>query len=164
MAVAPLAQRAQLLHLGVVVLHVVLDGQAGGIEDADVAAEAEENARALEGQQARVGASAHATEQHHHLHPVAARPLEIRMRHLQRGAQLELGHPVAAGHIAVVEERAVLRADRAVVLVFGDRQRPRSIRRIRPGCSRRGADVGVVQVWLGRHGGGGRGAPDGGCS
>jgi hypothetical protein len=43
-AVAPLAQLAELLHLGVVVLLVVFDGEAGRVVHAHVAAEAEEDA------------------------------------------------------------------------------------------------------------------------
>jgi hypothetical protein len=43
MAITPLAQLPQLLHLRMNVLDVVFDGEAGGVEDAYVAAEAEEN-------------------------------------------------------------------------------------------------------------------------
>ena len=45
MAVAPFAQFPQFLHLGVGMLLVVLDGQTFGVENTDIAAEAEENSR-----------------------------------------------------------------------------------------------------------------------
>jgi len=44
MAVAPSAQTTELLDFGMRMLRVVLDGQAHGIVDADVAAEPEEYA------------------------------------------------------------------------------------------------------------------------
>jgi len=43
-AVGPARKVAQFLDFGVVVLFVVFDGEAGGVVDADVAAEAEEDA------------------------------------------------------------------------------------------------------------------------
>ena len=48
-AVGPAREIAQFLDFGVVVRFVVFDGQAGGVVDADVAAEAEEDARDLVG-------------------------------------------------------------------------------------------------------------------
>jgi hypothetical protein len=41
MAIAPQRQVAEFLDFGVVVLDIIFDGKTGGIEDADVAAEAE---------------------------------------------------------------------------------------------------------------------------
>ena len=51
--ITPLAELAELLDLGVVVLLVVLDGEAGGVVDADIAAEAEEDARGFVGEEPR---------------------------------------------------------------------------------------------------------------
>ena len=51
--VAPFAEVAELLHLAVVVLLVVFDGQTVGIEDAHVAAQAEEDSTGFEGEEAR---------------------------------------------------------------------------------------------------------------
>lgn len=51
-AVTPLAQVSQLLHLVMVLLGVVLDGQTRWIEHANVAAQAEEDAGTFESQQA----------------------------------------------------------------------------------------------------------------
>ena len=51
MAIAPFAEFPQLLDLGVVVLDVVLLGQAGGIVDANIASEAEKDAGGLIRQQ-----------------------------------------------------------------------------------------------------------------
>lgn len=48
MAVAPAAEVAKLLDFGVVVLDVVFHGEAGWVEDADVAAESEEDAGGFE--------------------------------------------------------------------------------------------------------------------
>ena len=156
-AVAPLAQTSQLLHLGVVVLDVVLDGQAGGLEDAHVAAQAGEDACALERQQARVGAAAQAAVQHHHSHPLPARPLQLRFRHLQCRAQLQFSHPVLPGHIVALQEGAVVGAESAVVLVCGNGQCPHGVGMIRPDFPRLAEDFGVVEVaidaYLGRHGG-----------
>lgn len=56
MGITPVAQISQLLHFGVVVLHVVFDWQAGGIIDSDVASQAEQNASTFKGQQSRIGA------------------------------------------------------------------------------------------------------------
>jgi hypothetical protein len=49
MPVAPLAQFAELLHLRVHVLLVVLDGQASGVVDAHIAAKAEQDSCGFEG-------------------------------------------------------------------------------------------------------------------
>lgn len=52
-AVAPLTEVTQLLQLGMVVLHIVLNRQAGRVEHSRIATQAEEDAGTLEGQQAR---------------------------------------------------------------------------------------------------------------
>ena len=49
-AIAPFAQLAKLLDLGVVVLRVVLDWKSRGVIHADVASKSEENARGFIGQ------------------------------------------------------------------------------------------------------------------
>ena len=51
-AVAPAAEVPQFLHFGMRVLDVVLDGELAGIVDADVAAEAEEDAGGFVGEEA----------------------------------------------------------------------------------------------------------------
>jgi hypothetical protein len=50
MAIAPAAEVAKLLDFGVVVLDVVFYGEAGWVEDADVAAESKEDAGGFEGE------------------------------------------------------------------------------------------------------------------
>jgi hypothetical protein len=48
MTVAPAAEIAELLHFVVIVLHVVLHGEAGRVEYADVTAQSKEDARGFE--------------------------------------------------------------------------------------------------------------------
>jgi hypothetical protein len=50
-AVAPFAEVAEFLDFGVRVLDVVFDGEAGGVVDADVAAEAEEDSCGFVGEE-----------------------------------------------------------------------------------------------------------------
>lgn len=57
-AVAPFAEVAQLLHLGMQVLHVVFHWQTRRVENAHVAAESEEDPRCFESEQAGVGSAA----------------------------------------------------------------------------------------------------------
>lgn len=54
-AVGPFAEVAELLDFGVRVLDVVFDGEAGRVVDADVAAEAEEDAGGFVGEELGVG-------------------------------------------------------------------------------------------------------------
>ncbi len=56
-AVGPEREAAQLLHGGVGGGHGVADGQRGGVEEADVAAQAVQDARGLEGHEFGVGAA-----------------------------------------------------------------------------------------------------------
>lgn len=55
-AVGPEGEAAEFLDFGVVVLDVVFDGEAAGVEDADVGAEAVEDAGGFVGHFAGVGA------------------------------------------------------------------------------------------------------------
>lgn len=55
-AIAPFAEFPQLLYLEMIVLDIVFDRQTLRVEDAHVAAQSEEDARALEGQKAGVRA------------------------------------------------------------------------------------------------------------
>ena len=52
--VTPATELPQLLHLMMRLVQVVLDGELGRIEHADIAAEAMKNTRSLEGHQLRV--------------------------------------------------------------------------------------------------------------
>ena len=54
MAVAPAAEISELLHFLVVVLHIIFDGEASGVVDADIATEVEEYPAGFECEEARV--------------------------------------------------------------------------------------------------------------
>jgi hypothetical protein len=54
MTVAPSAELPQFLYLGMMELHVVLDGKSMGVEDSNIASKAKQDAASFVGQQSRV--------------------------------------------------------------------------------------------------------------
>ncbi|GKT95232.1 hypothetical protein Ct61P_13082 [Colletotrichum tofieldiae] len=92
--VAPPAQRAELLDLGVLVADVVFEGQADRVEDAHVTAQAVEDPGALEGEEVTVGAGAEAAVEHEDPEAREAAGEDLAVDEGEGRGEFQVGDPV----------------------------------------------------------------------
>jgi hypothetical protein len=143
-AVAPAAEISELLHLLVVVLDIIFDGEASGVVDADIATEAEEDTGGFECEEARVRSVDTITHvrltsdfssasqrikktlpitqapiQHQHLQPLA-RLQDILFRHLDHSTQFQPADPIPCCDLRIKDKRTILLTHDWLVVFFAD--------------------------------------------
>jgi hypothetical protein len=143
MAVAPAAEISELLHFLVVVLHIIFDGEASGVVDADIATEVEEYPAGFECEEARVRSVDTITHvrlpsvlkcetveqtslpitqtpiQHQHLQPLP-RLQDILFRHLGHSTQFQPADPISCSDLWIEDKRTVLLPHDWLVVFFAD--------------------------------------------